>query len=134
MADHRTGAAAPILPAALAASPQSPINPTVYRLPGAGGPAVQQHPPRGRRPRCVLSLWRAKFNRSQAATVLALEALLKVALQARKECFQRCTAFSLEEKEFERRNAAITVEYELLAKQVKAIEAEIAQAAKGGAA
>lgn len=113
-------------------SPPRPCLATVYRLPGAGGPAVQQHPRCGRHSKCVLSLWRARFDRAQAAEVLALEAQLKVVLQARHECFQRCAAFSREEKEFERRNAALTMEFDLLAKQVKAIEAQIAQAAKEG--
>lgn len=106
---------------------------TVYRLPRAGGPVVQQHPRRGRLPKCVLSLWRAKFDRSEAAAVLALEAQFKVALQAQHECFQRCMAYSLEKKEFELRNDALKIEYELLVKQMKAIEAQIARAAKNGA-
>ena len=106
----------------------------VVRLAGADGPAIQQHPPRGRRPKHVLSLWRARLARSQAVAVLALESQCRLARQRRKECFERCLALTRERKEVERRDDVIGIEYGVLDKLVKDIEAQIAQAAKGGAA
>lgn len=105
----------------------------VVRLPCADGSVISQRIPRSdRMPKDVISLWRARFDRSQAATVLALEAQLKLALQMRNECYQRSKVLIAELKEAEERDKSNAVEYDVLHSQVKAIEAQIAQAAKGG--
>lgn len=129
MADTRTGAAAPIPAAVRAAIPA-----TVIRLPSADGQAIQQHPPRGRRPKHVLSMWRARFDRSQAVAVFALDAQIELAVEVRHACYLRGLALSKERREIERRDEAIRIEYKVLADLVRALEARRALAAKGGAA
>ena len=126
-------ASAPVLPAGLPAYPKLLQHGAVVFLAGADNPAIQQHPPRGRRPKHVLSLWRGRLNRSQAVTVFALEAQHALALKMRHDCHLRCVALTAERMAFEELDKAITVEYKVLARQVKAIEAQIAQAAKCGA-
>ena len=145
MSADTCGAAAPILSANLnlpsikhaaadlaAIAQTSPA--TVIRLPSADGQPIQQHPSRGRRPKHVLSLWRARLDRSQALAVIALDAQIELAVEVRHACHLRCLALSEERREIERRDEAIHIEYKVLADLVKVLEARRALAAKGGAA
>lgn len=155
MADELPGAAAPIPSADPAASPQfdntsADTTPemgqremcaglrrgiaAVVRLPHADSPIVQQSPPRGRRPKHVLSLWRARMDRPQAINVLALEAQLALVLQAKYECYQRSKVLSLNLKEADRLDRLNVDEYGLLDRQSESIKEQLALAAKAGAA
>lgn len=106
----------------------------VTRLASAEGPAIQQNRPRGALPKHVLSLWRARFDHSQAVAVLALEAQLALVQQTKEECYQRCKVQWANLKEAERLEKLNTDEYSVLNQQVATIKAQLAQAAKGGAA
>ena len=106
----------------------------VVRLASAGAPAVQQHPPRGRRPKHVLSLWRARLDRSQAVTVLALQAQLALVRQTQEECHQRGEVLWANLKEAERLHKLNTAEYSVLNQQLATVKVQLAQAAKAGAA
>lgn len=106
---------------------------TVIRLPSADGEAVQQHPPRGRRPKHVLSLWRARLDRSQVVTVLALQAQLALVQQTQDECNARAEVAWANLKEAERLDKLIDAELRVLGQQIKSIKAQLAQAAKGAA-
>ena len=106
----------------------------VVRLASAGAPAVQQHPPRGRRPKHVLSLWRARLDRSQAVTVLALQAQLALVEQMQEKCFQHGKALWANLREAERLDKLNDAEFSVLSQQLATIKAQLAQAAKGGAA
>ena len=106
----------------------------VIRLASADGPAIQQNRPRGARPKHVISLWRARFDRSQAVAVLALEAQLALVQQTKTECYQRCKVLWANLKEAERLEKLNTDEYSVLNQQVATIKEQLAQAAKGGAA
>lgn len=108
----------------------------VVLLASADGPAIQQNRPRGPRPKHVLSLslWRARLDRSQAVTVLALQAQLALVQQAQKECYQRGMVLWANLKEAERLDKLGSDEYDVLNQQIATIKAQIAQAAIGGAA
>lgn len=106
----------------------------VVRLASADGPAIQQHPPRGPRPKHVLSLWRARLDRSQAVNVLALQAQVALVQQLHKECYQRGEVLWANRKEAERLDNLNAAEYSVLNQQILTIKAQIAHAAKGGAA
>lgn len=106
----------------------------VVRLSSADGPAIQQNRPRGPLPKRVLSLWRARLDRSQAVTVLALQAQLALVQQAQEECDQRGMVRAANLKEAERLDKLNTAEYSVLNQQIATIKAQLAQAAKGGAA
>ena len=145
MSADTCGAAAPILSANLnlpsikhAAADLTAIAQTfpatVIRLPSADGQPIQQHPSRGRRPTHVLSLWRARFDRSHAATVLALDAQIALALEMRSACNLRYVELSNERREIQGRCEAMSIEYDIFTKMIKDLEARRAQAAKGGAA
>ena len=98
----------------------------VVRLPGADDPAIQQHPPRGRRPKHVLSLWRARLDRSQAVTVLALQAQLALVRQAQDECHQRGEMLWANLEEAERLDKLNTAEYSVLNQQLATVKAQLA--------
>ena len=106
----------------------------VVRLASADGPAIPQHPPRGRRPKHVLSLWRARLDRSQAVIVLALQAQLALVEQTQEECFQRGKVLWTNVREAERLDKLNDAEFSVLNQQLATIKAQLAQAAKGGAA
>ena len=106
----------------------------VVRLASADGPAIQQNRPRGGpRPKHVLSLWRARLDRSQAVAVLALQAHLALVHRAQEECYQRGEMLWANLKEAERLDKLNTAEYSVLNQQFATIKAQLAQAAKGGA-
>lgn len=105
----------------------------VVRLASADGPAIQQNRPRGPRPKHVLSLWRARLDRSQAVAVLALQAHLALVHRAQEECHQRGEMLWANLKEAERLDKLNTAEYGVLNQQFATIKAQLAQAAKGGA-
>ena len=105
----------------------------VVRLASADGPAIQQRPPRGPRPKHVLSLWRARLDRSQAVTVLALQAQLALVEQTQEECFQHGKTLWANLKEAERLDKLNDAEFSVLSQQLATIKAQLAQAAKGGA-
>lgn len=106
----------------------------VVRLASADGPVVQQHPPRGRRPKNVLSLWRARLDHTQAVKVLALQAQFELVQNAKDECLQRAKAAWANLKEAERLDKLIDTEYSVLKQQLEAIKAQLAQAAERGPA
>lgn len=106
----------------------------VVRLPGADGPAIQQRPPRGRRPKHVLSLWRARLDRSQALTVLALQAQLALLVQMDEESYRRGEVLWTNMNESKRLHDLNLAEGRVLNQQLLTIKAQLAQAAKVGAA
>ena len=106
----------------------------VVRLASADGPPIQQRPPRGPRPKHVLSLWRARLDRSQAVTVLALQAQLALVEQTQEKCFQHGKALWANLREAERLDKLNDAEFSVLNQQLATIKAQLAQAAKAGAA
>lgn len=98
----------------------------VVRLSSADAPAVQQHPPRGRRPKHVLSLWRARLDRSQAVTVLALQAQLALVRQAQDECQQRGRVLWANLNEAERLDKLNDAENRVLNQQLATVKAQLA--------